>query len=36
MNIADPDRVEERTPGALALADELFRTERLPWCPELF
>lgn len=29
-------RVEELKPGAVARADELFRTERLPWCPELF
>jgi predicted acetyltransferase len=30
------ERVEELKPGAVARADELFRTERLPWCPELF
>jgi len=30
------ERVEELRPGAVARADELFRTERLPWCPELF
>jgi len=29
-------RLEELTPGAVARADELFRTERQPWCPELF
>jgi predicted acetyltransferase len=29
-------RLEELKPGAVARADELFRTERLPWCPELF
>lgn len=29
-------RVEELKPGAVARADELFRTERLPSCPELF
>lgn len=29
-------RVEELKPGAVARADELFHTERLPWCPELF
>ena len=29
-------RVEELKPGAVARADELFRAERLPWCPELF
>jgi len=30
------ERVEEVTPGAVARADELFRTERQPSCPELF
>jgi predicted acetyltransferase len=30
------ERVEELKPGAVSRADELFRTERLPWCPELF
>ena len=30
------ERLEELKPGAVARADELFRTERLPWCPELF
>jgi len=29
-------RLEELTDGAVARADALFRTERLPWCPELF
>lgn len=29
-------RLEELKPGAVARADELFRTERQPWCPELF
>jgi predicted acetyltransferase len=29
-------RLEELKPGAAARADELFRTERQPWCPELF
>jgi len=29
-------RLEELKPGAAARADELFRSERLPWCPELF
>lgn len=28
--------VEEARPGALARADALFRTERAPWCPEIF
>lgn len=29
-------RLEELKPGAVAQADELFRAERQPWCPELF
>jgi len=29
-------RLEELKDGAVARADELFRAERLPWCPELF
>ena len=34
--LADGLRVEDRTPGAIANADALFRTEHLPWCPERF
>ena len=30
------ERLEELKEGAVARADELFRTERQPWCPELF
>jgi predicted acetyltransferase len=30
------ERLEELKPGAVARADELLRTERQPWCPELF
>ena len=30
------ERLEELKPGAVARADKLFRTERQPWCPELF
>jgi predicted acetyltransferase len=30
------ERLEEVKPGAAARADALFRTERQPWCPELF
>jgi predicted acetyltransferase len=30
------ERLEELKEGAAARADELFRTERQPWCPELF
>ena len=29
-------RVVEVTPGAVALADDLFYTDRAPWCPEIF
>jgi predicted acetyltransferase len=29
-------RVDELTPGAVALADEATRTDRAPWCPEIF
>jgi predicted acetyltransferase len=29
-------RLEELKEGAVARADELFRTEHQPWCPELF
>jgi predicted acetyltransferase len=29
-------RLEEQKAGGAARADELFRTERQPWCPELF
>ena len=29
-------RVEELAPGAVARADELFRVDRAPWCPEIF
>jgi predicted acetyltransferase len=30
------ERLEELKEGAAARADELFRTEQQPWCPELF
>ncbi len=29
-------RVEELTEGAVARADAAFRTDRAPWCPEIF
>lgn len=29
-------RVEELAEGAIARADAVFRTERAPWCPEIF
>jgi predicted acetyltransferase len=28
--------VEELRPGTVAVADALFRTDRAPWCPEIF
>jgi predicted acetyltransferase len=34
--LADAVRVEELTDGALARATAIFRTERPPWCPEIF
>ena len=29
-------RVEEITEGAVDRADAVFRTDRAPWCPEIF
>jgi predicted acetyltransferase len=34
--LARAGRVEELTDGALERADALFRTDRYPWCPEIF
>jgi hypothetical protein len=34
--LAAAERVRELKDGALARADELFRTPRLPFCPEDF
>jgi predicted acetyltransferase len=34
--LARAGRVEELVGGALDRADTLFRTERYPWCPEIF
>jgi predicted acetyltransferase len=34
--LAAAGRVEELADGALDRADTLFRTERYPWCPEIF
>lgn len=34
--LARGGRVEERRPGAIARADELFVRDRAPWCPEIF
>ena len=34
--LARAGRVEELADGAVARADELFRVDRAPWCPEIF
>jgi predicted acetyltransferase len=34
--LARAERVEELADGALDRADTLFRTDRYPWCPEIF
>lgn len=34
--LADAARVTERSPGGVARADALFRTDRAPWCPRVF
>ncbi|HVD24801.1 MAG TPA: GNAT family N-acetyltransferase [Gaiellaceae bacterium] len=34
--LARAGRLEELAEGALARADDLFRTDRYPWCPEIF
>jgi predicted acetyltransferase len=34
--LARGERVEETARGGIARADELFRTEAAPWCPEIF
>jgi predicted acetyltransferase len=34
--LARAGRVEELRDGALERADELFRTDVMPWCPEIF
>jgi predicted acetyltransferase len=34
--LARAGRVEEIAPGALARVDAAFRTDRAPWCPEIF
>jgi predicted acetyltransferase len=34
--LARAGRVEELVEGAIARADELFRTDWAPWCPEIF
>jgi predicted acetyltransferase len=34
--LAQALRLEEARPGGVARADALFRTDRAPWCPEIF
>jgi predicted acetyltransferase len=34
--LAAAGRVEELKKGAISRADALFRTDRAPWCPEIF
>jgi predicted acetyltransferase len=34
--LRNASRVEELTAGAIARADDLFRTDLHPWCPEIF
>ncbi|MFD3549018.1 GNAT family N-acetyltransferase [Streptomyces sp. NPDC058655] len=36
VRLAALGRVAERRPGAVALADAVFRTARRPWCPDVF
>jgi predicted acetyltransferase len=34
--LAAAGRVEELRPGGVGRADRIFRTDRMPWCPEVF
>ncbi|MFD5146387.1 GNAT family N-acetyltransferase [Streptomyces sp. NPDC058401] len=36
VRLAALGAIEEARPGALALADAVFRTARRPWCPDIF
>jgi predicted acetyltransferase len=36
VRLAALGRVDEGTPGAVAVADGLFRAPRRPWCPDVF
>jgi predicted acetyltransferase len=36
VQIARAQRLEELAEGAVERADALFRTDRAPWCPEIF
>jgi hypothetical protein len=35
-DLARAGRIEEVRPGAVGWADAMFRSHRLPWCPEIF
>jgi predicted acetyltransferase len=35
-DLARAARIEELRPGGIERADALFRTDRAPWCPEIF
>jgi predicted acetyltransferase len=35
-DLARAARLEELRPGGVERADALFRTDRAPWCPEIF
>ncbi|WP_328538034.1 GNAT family N-acetyltransferase [Streptomyces sp. NBC_00344] len=36
VRLAALERITERTPGAIAVAEALFRTAVRPWCPDVF
>ncbi|MFD3760271.1 GNAT family N-acetyltransferase [Streptomyces sp. NPDC058622] len=36
VRLAQLGRIAEERPGAVALADAVFRTARRPWCPDVF
>ncbi|MEU4729207.1 GNAT family N-acetyltransferase [Streptomyces sp. NPDC023588] len=36
VRLAELGRVTQERPGAVALADAVFRTARRPWCPDVF
>jgi predicted acetyltransferase len=35
-SLLDAGRIEELRPGGVERADQLFRVDRAPWCPEVF
>ncbi|MFI9587159.1 GNAT family N-acetyltransferase [Streptomyces sp. NPDC052236] len=36
VRLAELGRVDEETPGAVGVAERVFRTPRRPWCPDIF